>query len=937
MAGFGSFGSVVGRAKERIGAQVKIILDSGQFTADIRKVKGEFEAATGGMSTSAKRVQLATMRYNEALAATGAQSKRTLAASIALDGALESQRREEERLVGTTRRLTTETDRFGRSVDRSHRSLGRVTRGAIAGSGVFKGLGRMMAFASGGFLGATGFVYGARAAVMAASDLNEQLTKTQEVFRSSSDVVEKFARNSLGLSTTQALEAASTIGALLKPLGVVESESASISTRLTQLGVDLASFYNTSVQDALDAIQSALVGQVRPLRRYGAEVSAAREKEVALLQTGKERANELTRQERLYARLSIIFKDTRVAQGDFLRTSEGLANQLRIAQSSTTDIAAAIGEELEPAVLGVIKAYNDWASNGDNVKELQKQIGQLTKDATKLLGYFADALGVAKKAVEPFVDELGGVAKTLEIIATVWLGKRLVSWAARGFGALAASSRAAAVSVTRDAAQMEAALDVATRPRNIIVTTTPVGMPPKGGGGGGGGGRIPSVPPILTSNPALITAAAVLVSGGASGARTGAYDPKKYPNVAYLLRKIERGEALTDAERAALAKMPKNKSISELTDAQLAALNRDLPRAAVVDTSSMRKRPTGLARPKPPTKPSTDNALTRDKVLGDLQKKELEMIAAQRNETLSDDIRIQKEVVALTQKLVKVSEGKERLDAQKDLENAKTTLYDLEKTQSDRARQAAEDRERDRKRRAAEEKRREAEAARKYRDRLKTRETNLENAVDRAKTLPALRKAQAALIKFFRAESKDQELTAKERAGYEKKALQAQRDALRDRLALREQLAKNRVEEAKADAASVADDIAAQKKLVNLYKAFAKRKDLTVKEVQQYRNKAAKAQQELNRMMKKDTTDKAKGRSGAEYVQFFLRERADFFSTFGSNVFRTDDQGNRTMGSTNRSTGSRTVVVNQHFTSPPQEPFRFARMMKFALEHDQDG
>src|SRR4029077_8890366 len=124
-----------------------------------------------------------------------------------------------------------------------------------------------------------------RSSVEAASNLEEQLSKSDIVFGGSAKGVEEWSKtlvNSFGLAEEQALQTASSFGALLRPLGITGKEAARQSEQLTQLGSDLAAFYNTDVQSALDALQSGLTGQVRPLRAYGVMLSATRVNQEAL-------------------------------------------------------------------------------------------------------------------------------------------------------------------------------------------------------------------------------------------------------------------------------------------------------------------------------------------------------------------------------------------------------------------------------------------------------------------------------------------------------------------------------------------------------------------------------------------------------------------------------------------------------------------------------
>ena len=103
-----------------------------------------------------------------------------------------------------------------------------------------------------------------------------------------------------------------------------------MSTGLVQLAADLASFNNLNPEEVFLKLQSGIVGEVEPMRALGVNLSAAAVNAKAL-QMGLVNANgELTEQAKIMARYALIMEQTGNAQGDFARTSDGLANSTRI-------------------------------------------------------------------------------------------------------------------------------------------------------------------------------------------------------------------------------------------------------------------------------------------------------------------------------------------------------------------------------------------------------------------------------------------------------------------------------------------------------------------------------------------------------------------------------------------------------------------------------
>lgn len=261
----------------------------------------------------------------------------------------------------------------GRSVDVRLRLLGAATfaRAAREAGAAVSGIGAKAKAASGdlsktvnrlvAFQGAnrvlSGAVGGIRSSIQAASDLNEQVNQTTVVFGEASGGVQKFAAGAaraLGLSRVQALQAAGTFGALFVNLGKTQGQAANMSQTMVGLSSDLASFYNTSGADALDALRSGLAGETEPLRRYGVFLQDAtlRQEAMALGLTNTT-SKVLTPAQRTFAAYAVIMKQTSLAQGDFARTATGLANSQRTVQAETADTSAALGAALMPAMKSV--------------------------------------------------------------------------------------------------------------------------------------------------------------------------------------------------------------------------------------------------------------------------------------------------------------------------------------------------------------------------------------------------------------------------------------------------------------------------------------------------------------------------------------------------------------------------------------------------------
>lgn len=266
--------------------------------------------------------------------------------------------RDLQRSLTSSTRAVKKFDKDVAKVSGRTTALGQGARGALSVSG---GKGGFL-FGSGTFIGSALVTGAIVKSVSAASDLNEQIAKSRQVFGDSSRAIEDWSSttaHSFGISKTAALEASGTFGNLFSTVDLLPSAAAEMSRALVELAGDLASFNNARTDEVLIALRSGLIGEAEPLRRFGVLLSEAAVQQLALADTGKKSAKELTNQEKVLARYKIILRDTEKAQGDFARTSTGLANQTRILKANIADAAAEFGKNLAPAVGLAVRGLNE--------------------------------------------------------------------------------------------------------------------------------------------------------------------------------------------------------------------------------------------------------------------------------------------------------------------------------------------------------------------------------------------------------------------------------------------------------------------------------------------------------------------------------------------------------------------------------------------------
>lgn len=263
----------------------------------------------------------------------------------------------EVQITGNTKGLD---KAFGSAESRAGRfqsKMGTVARGI---GGAFSATFKTIAI---GAAGATIAIGGMLATTIpAASDQAEALSKVNAVFGQSSIEIQRWADTSaeaFGQSKTQALEAIGTYGNLFQAFGIGQEQAKGMSQRLVELAADLASFNNTSIDEALQALQSGISGETEPLKRYGIAVNDLRLREQALAMGLKVGTGPLDARTKALASYELILKDTKLAQGDFARTSDGLANKQRILQARFENLKARIGGGILPIVLNLATVFED--------------------------------------------------------------------------------------------------------------------------------------------------------------------------------------------------------------------------------------------------------------------------------------------------------------------------------------------------------------------------------------------------------------------------------------------------------------------------------------------------------------------------------------------------------------------------------------------------
>lgn len=235
----------------------------------------------------------------------------------------------------------------------------------------------------------------AKDTVMAASNMAESVSKIEVVFGEGADAVKKWgasAAENMGISNQAAIEAAGTYGNLFQAFGMGQGPAQEMSTSLVQLASDMASFNNTSVDDAILALRSGLSGETEPLKKFGVALSDVRLKTEAMaMGLIKSTSEALTPAAKAQASYSLIMKDTKLAQGDYARTADGTANTMKTLKAKFDDAKVALGEALMPAFRGLLALLKI-------IIPVLTTLGNFLKKNQDLIKALAIGMGVATAA-----------------------------------------------------------------------------------------------------------------------------------------------------------------------------------------------------------------------------------------------------------------------------------------------------------------------------------------------------------------------------------------------------------------------------------------------------------------------------------------------------------------------------------------------------------
>lgn len=249
-------------------------------------------------------------------------------------------------------------------------------------------------------------IAGYTASANLASDYEENLNKIDVAFGKNSEEVKKWSEQALetyGMSRVQATSAASAFGALGKGIGIGTKDAAEMSTTLAGLSADLGSYFNTSTEDSAKALEGIFTGESEALKKFG----------VVMTDTNLEKFasdqglvwKEMDQTEKTMLRYHFVLAQTKDAQGDFSRTSDGTANSIKMFQASIQELGTTIGANLLPIITPIVQKITEWV----------KKFGELDPKTQKII----TIMGIAAAALGPVLTIIGSMATGVGALMSV--------------------------------------------------------------------------------------------------------------------------------------------------------------------------------------------------------------------------------------------------------------------------------------------------------------------------------------------------------------------------------------------------------------------------------------------------------------------------------------------------------------------------------------
>lgn len=226
-------------------------------------------------------------------------------------------------------------------------SSGNIMRKAFAGVATALSIGALVKFT--------------QSSIELGSALTEVQNVVDVVFGEGNKTIEDFAKNSMtsfGLSELSAKRYTGTMGAMLKSMNLTAKEAEGMSIEMVKLAGDMASFYDSNVDEAFNKIRAGISGETEPLKQWGINMNIVNLNAYAVAQGLGKTYDQMTLNEQAMLRYNYLLSVTGDAQGDFARNSNTWANQMRILKLQWESFKSSMGQAFIAVLTPVLRWLN---------------------------------------------------------------------------------------------------------------------------------------------------------------------------------------------------------------------------------------------------------------------------------------------------------------------------------------------------------------------------------------------------------------------------------------------------------------------------------------------------------------------------------------------------------------------------------------------------
>ena len=370
------------------------------FGSEADQLRNKQDYLTKAMDIQKAKVDTLKSAYDKQVQATGENSKEAENLAIKLNNQ-----------VKYYNSLETELSKTNTELDLQSSKWNKLSKNLDGISSKFKNAGQKISDVgkSLSLKLTTPIVAAGTASVKFASDLEESINKVDVAFGDNSKEVLSWSETTLeqfGIAKGTALDMAATFGDMGTSMGLTTGEASKMSTSLSGLAGDLASFKNIDIKQAMTALNGVFTGETESLKTLGIVMTQTNLDAYALANGFGKTTKEMTEAEKVNLRYSYVLNATKNAQGDFARTSDGTANSMRVFQESLKELAATIGQNILPVVTPMIQKFS----------ELVKKLGELSPETQKVI--LATAGLVA--AIGPLLIFGGAIASGIGSLLTLF-------------------------------------------------------------------------------------------------------------------------------------------------------------------------------------------------------------------------------------------------------------------------------------------------------------------------------------------------------------------------------------------------------------------------------------------------------------------------------------------------------------------------------------